>query len=64
MRNEEVRALGSEELAKKLQEARLALFNLRMRVATRQLEDSSAVNKARREVARLLTAKRERELVG
>jgi len=64
VRNEEVRALGSEELAKKLQEARLALFNLRMRVATRQLEDSSAVNKARREVARLLTAKRERELVG
>ena len=51
-------------MAKKLQEARLALFNLRMRVATRQLEDSSAVNKARREVARLLTAKRERELVG
>ncbi len=64
MKTEEIRALSPEECGKKLQEARQALFNLRMRVATRQLEDTSAVNKARREVARFLTVKRLRELEG
>ncbi|MBI4297216.1 MAG: 50S ribosomal protein L29 [Chloroflexi bacterium] len=61
MKPEELQALSPDEIEKKLQEARQSLFNLRLRVASRQLEDTSATAKARREVARLLTVKREKE---
>ena len=64
MKAEEIRAISAEELAKRLLEARQEMFNLRLRDASRQLDNTSALRKARREVARLLTLKRERELIG
>lgn len=52
------------ELPAKLEDAYKSLFNLRFRLATRQLEDTSQVRKARKEIARLKTAQAdiEREL--
>lgn len=44
------------EMPAKLEQARLELFNLRFRLATRQLEDTSQVRKARKQIARLETA--------
>lgn len=45
-----------KELPAKIEAAYQELFNLRFRLATRQLEDTSQVRKARKQVARLKTA--------
>jgi len=45
-----------EEMPSKLEEAYQELFNLRFRLATRQLEDTSQLRKARKAIARLKTA--------
>ncbi len=62
MRIQEIRALSSEELAKKLEEAYEELFNLRFRLATRQLANTSELNKVKKKIARIKTVLREREL--
>jgi len=49
---------------KQLEEARHELFNLRFRLATRQLVNHRQLRQVRREIARLLTIMRERELAG
>ncbi len=62
MRIDEIRALGSEELAKRLDEAYRELFNLRFRRATGQLVDFHEIRKVRKRIARINTIIREREL--
>lgn len=62
MRIQEIRALSSEELAKKLEEAYEELFNLRFRLATRQLANTSELKKVKKKIARIKTVLREREL--
>ncbi|MFQ5860081.1 MAG: 50S ribosomal protein L29 [Dehalococcoidia bacterium] len=64
MRIHEVRALSQEDLLKELESARRELMNLRFRLAMRQLDNSSEFRKVRRNIARLQTVLRERELVG
>jgi large subunit ribosomal protein L29 len=59
---DEVRALGNEELWKKLEEAHQELFNLRFRLATRQLANHREVPKVKKKIARIKTILREREL--
>jgi large subunit ribosomal protein L29 len=59
---EEIRALGTEELAKRLEEAHQELFNLRFRLATKQLVNHREVFRVKREIAKLKTLLREREL--
>ncbi len=63
MRPEEIRALGDEELRKQLEETHQELFNLRFRLATRQLVNHREIRKVKRKIARMMTIKRERELV-
>ncbi len=63
MRPEEIRALGDEELRKQLEEAHQELFNLRFRLATRQLVNHREIRKVKKKIARMMTIKRERELV-
>ncbi|HIE17634.1 MAG TPA: 50S ribosomal protein L29 [Dehalococcoidia bacterium] len=62
MKVEEIRALSDEELAKRLEEARQELFNLRFRMATRQLANHRELPKVKRKIARIKTIIREREL--
>lgn len=64
MRIHEVRALSQEDLLKELESARRELMNLRFRLAMRQLDNPSEFRKVRRNIARLQTVLRERELVG
>ncbi|MBI3978764.1 MAG: 50S ribosomal protein L29 [Chloroflexi bacterium] len=64
MKPAELRELNTDELRRQLDEAYHELFNLRFRKATRQLDNTAAVGKARREIARIRTIVRERELVG
>ncbi len=57
-----MRAFGDTELAKELEEAHRELFNLRFRLATRQLVNYRELRRVRKKVARLKTIMREREL--
>ncbi|MDH5695336.1 MAG: 50S ribosomal protein L29 [Dehalococcoidia bacterium] len=63
MKVEEIRALSPEELKKQLEEAHQELFNLRLRLATKQLVNHREIPRVRRKIARLKTIIRERELV-
>jgi large subunit ribosomal protein L29 len=58
----EIRALDSRELQKQLEEAHQELFNLRFRLATRQLVNHREIPRVKRKIARLNTILREREL--
>jgi len=59
---EEIRALDSVELAKQLEAAHEELFNLRIRLATRQLVNHRELPRTKKKIARLKTIMREREL--
>lgn len=58
----DTRALGDEELETKLKEAKEELFNLRFQVATGQLDNNRRLQTVRRDIARIYTVMREREL--
>jgi len=60
--NEELRQLTDDELAAKLREGKEELFNLRFQAATGQLESHGRLSAVRKEIARLYTIIREREL--
>ena len=62
MKVNEVRALNSEELVKQLEEAHQELFNLRFRLATRQLVNFREIPRVKKNIARLKTIITEREL--
>jgi large subunit ribosomal protein L29 len=52
--------MGDAELVEALKEARREAFNLRLRNATGELENSSRLRHSRRDVARLLTIAKQR----
>ena len=62
MKAAEVRELGNEELTARLDETREELFNLRFQQATGQLENYGRLGQVRRDIARILSTQREREL--
>lgn len=62
MKASEVRSLRDEELLIKLEEAHEELFKLRCRLATRQLANHRELPKVRKNIARIKTILREREL--
>lgn len=62
MRPEEIRALSTEEITSKLEDAREELFKLRFQFRTGQLKDYSRLRATRRNIARFLTILRERAL--
>ena len=59
---EELRELSDDELDAKLAEAKEELFNLRFQLVTGQLDNPMAIKTMRKEIARILTVIREREL--
>ena len=62
MKTNEVRALVDAELLKRLGEARQELFNLKIRLSTRQLANHRELPKVRKKIARMETILKEREL--
>jgi large subunit ribosomal protein L29 len=54
--------MSDDELAKQVEEAHRELFNLRFRLATKQLGNHREVRVVKRRIARLKTIMREREL--
>jgi large subunit ribosomal protein L29 len=57
-----MRTLEDDELVTKLREAKEELFNLRFQAATGQLESHGRLHAVRRDIARIYTIMREREL--
>jgi large subunit ribosomal protein L29 len=58
----DLRTSTEDELELKLAEAKVELFNLRFQAATGQLESHGRLRAVRKEIARIYTVKREREL--
>jgi large subunit ribosomal protein L29 len=57
----QLRDLTDEDLVKKLAETRQELFNLRFQSATGALENTARMRMAKREIARILSIRNERE---
>ncbi len=64
MKAKELRSLPSLELKRRLAEAYDAEFNLRFRLATKQLQNFQELNKVRKDIARIKTIIREGEIYG
>jgi large subunit ribosomal protein L29 len=62
MKSAQIRELGDADLVQHLDDARQELFNLRFSHVTGQLDNSTALKETRREVARLMTELRAREI--
>ncbi len=58
----ELRELDSAALNEKLAEARKELFNLRFQHATAQLENTQKLSDVKKDIAKILTVQREKEL--
>jgi large subunit ribosomal protein L29 len=58
----ELRGSSDEDLLSRLREAKQELFNLRFQVATGQLDNNRRLQTVRRDIARIYTVMREREL--
>jgi large subunit ribosomal protein L29 len=58
----ELRTMNDDDLARQLREAKEELFNLRFQAATGQLESHGRLRAVRRDIARIYTVLREREL--
>ncbi|MXX92474.1 MAG: 50S ribosomal protein L29 [Chloroflexi bacterium] len=59
----EVRELNNNELWRELQEQERSLMNLRFQKTTRQLTNTNALRDTRRNIARIHTVIRERQIV-
>ena len=62
MKAQEIRDLSNDELQKKVADLKVELFNLRFRAATGQLENLSSIKDVKKDMARVKTIIREREL--
>ena len=62
MKAEEIRALNDEELQKQLETAHQELFNLRLRLSTKQLVNHRELPRVKKEISRLMTIMHERKL--
>ncbi len=62
MTGEEVRKMTAEELTQELDRLRRHLYDLKSQAVTEKLEDPTQLGKTRRDIARLLTERRARQL--
>ena len=64
MKAKELVELDADELAAKLAEAKEELFNLRFQNVTGQLDNPHRLQQVRKDIARIMTVMRQRELAG
>ena len=62
MKAADLRELSTADLNVKLEEARSELFNLRFQMATSQLDNTARVKTVKKDIARILTELRAREI--
>jgi large subunit ribosomal protein L29 len=58
----EIREMNDQEILDRIEDLKEATFNFRFQKATGQLEDTNAITKVRRDLARLKMVLRERQL--
>lgn len=62
MKAKEIRQMSEKELDTRLSDLKAELFNLRFQLATGQLDNPMSIKKVRKDIARVKTVAREREL--
>ena len=62
MKMTEIRELSDEQLAQKLEDGRAELFNLRFQMATSQLDNTARIKVVKKNIARVLTEIRARQI--
>ncbi|NIA10754.1 MAG: 50S ribosomal protein L29 [Nitrospiraceae bacterium] len=62
MKAEKIRDLTDKEIEEQIRNLRKELFNLRFQLATHQLHNTARMNFVRKDIAKFLTIKKEREL--
>ena len=62
MKATDIRQMSADDLQAQLKEARTELFNLRFQMATSQLDNTSRVKQVKKDIARIQTEMRAREL--
>ena len=62
MKYKDIRELSDEELAQKLEDGRAELFKLRFQMATSQLDNTARVSVVKRDIARIQTEMRARQI--
>ena len=62
MKIKEIREMSAEQLAETLMELKKDLFNLRLQHATNQLENPGKIADVKKDIAKIKTVQREREL--
>ena len=62
MKYKDIRELSDEELAQKLEDGRAELFTLRFQMATSQLDNTARVTLVKRDIARVQTEMRARQI--
>lgn len=62
MKTSDIQSLSDQELAKKLDEKHRELFDLRFKASTKQLKNHRQIPPVKKDIARLNTVKRQREL--
>jgi large subunit ribosomal protein L29 len=62
MKANEINKLNTAEITKKIDELKTELFNLRFQLATGQLENTARIKEVKKDIARMKTIIREREL--
>lgn len=62
MKNNEIREFTDEQLTEKIKDARTELFNLRFQMATGQLDNTGRITQIKKDIARLHTESRAREI--
>lgn len=64
MKAAELKNMNSDELLKKERELKEELFRLKFKLATADLEDTSRISKVKKDIARVKTILREKEIEG
>lgn len=62
MKTKEIRQMSDSDLQTKLEDLKVELFNLRFQLATGQLENPMTITGVKKDIARIKTVIREREL--
>ena len=62
MKNNKIREMSSEELDKELDELKKELFKLRFSLATNGLDNPVKIREVKKDIARIKTVQRQREL--
>ena len=63
MKTEEMREMSDKDLQRTIDEHRQELFNLRFQIATRKIKNHQRIPEVKRDIARMMTLQRERDLM-